>query len=39
LNHIIDDKKHGFGTYFWPNGKVYIVNWKNGKKDGKGTIQ
>ena len=26
----------GFGKYIWQNGKYYIGQWKNGKKEGKG---
>ena len=26
----------GFGKYTWQNGKYYIGQWKNGKKEGKG---
>jgi len=36
--NYIDDKKEGFGIYYWkePQIKVYIGFWKNGKHDGVG---
>tara|TARA_Y100001970_G_C14236741_1_gene862294 strand:- start:2356 stop:3006 length:651 start_codon:yes stop_codon:yes gene_type:complete len=30
-------KKHGEGTYFFPNGDKYVGKWKHGKKHGHGT--
>ena len=29
-------KKHGSGTYFFPNGDKYEGNWKHGKQHGEG---
>jgi hypothetical protein len=30
------DKKHGYGVYFWADGRRYEGYWKNGKQDGEG---
>lgn len=30
------DKKHGFGTYTWADGRKYEGNWAYGKQHGKG---
>jgi hypothetical protein len=26
------------GTFYWPDGRKYIGEWKNGKQDGRGTF-
>ena len=26
-----EDKKHGYGIYTWPDGRVYKGYWKDGK--------
>lgn len=31
-----DDKKEGYGEFFWPDGRVYKGYWKGGKQHGKG---
>lgn len=38
LGFYVNDKKEGFGIYFWanPNSRAYIGFWKNGKQDGVG---
>lgn len=33
-----DDKKHGYGTFIWADGRKYIGEWKKGKQHGKGTF-
>jgi hypothetical protein len=30
-----NDKKHGQGTYSWPDGKAYEGQWQNGKQHGE----
>ena len=30
------DKKHGFGIYFWADGRKYEGMWENGKQHGEG---
>ena len=30
------DRKHGFGTYLWADGRRYEGQWLNGKQDGEG---
>jgi hypothetical protein len=37
LGYYVNDKKEGFGIYYWasPN-RVYIGFWKGGKQDGIG---
>ena len=32
-----DDKKTGFGVYKWPDGRIYIGWWFNGRQHGYGT--
>ena len=32
----MDDKKHGIGTFLWPDGRRYVGDWVNGKQHGKG---
>jgi hypothetical protein len=27
----INDKKEGYGEFFWPDGRLYKGNWKDGK--------
>ncbi|CAE7211473.1 Morn1 [Symbiodinium natans] len=34
----LDDAKHGFGKFTWPNGNVYEGGWQNGKRHGKATF-
>ena len=35
--YYVNDKKDGFGIYFWSNPlRVYIGFWKDGKQDGIG---
>lgn len=31
----MNDKKHGFGSYYWPDGKAYEGQWVNGKQHGE----
>ena len=31
----MSDKKHGYGIYKWPDGKIYDGFWKEGKQDGE----
>ena len=33
---LLDGKKNGKGTCFFPNGDKYIGNWVNGKMQGEG---
>lgn len=33
-----DGKKHGQGTYSWPNGSKYYVNYIEGKMQGGGQM-
>ena len=30
------DKKHGYGVYYWADGRVYEGYWGNGKQHGEG---
>ena len=30
------DKKHGYGIYYWADGRKYEGNWANGKQHGEG---
>ena len=32
------DKKHGFGTYTWADGRKYSGEWLNSKRHGRGKI-
>lgn len=32
-----DDRRDGFGTYYWCNGSLYAGEWKNDKREGFGT--
>jgi len=31
LGNYVDDKKEGYGEFYWPDGKCYKGEWKNGK--------
>jgi len=31
--------KEGKGQYWWPDGKVYSGNWKNGYMEGRGVLK
>ena len=33
---LVEGKKHGKGTYIWPNGNKYIGEWENNIINGKG---
>jgi len=35
---FLNGKRHGQGTYFYPNGNKYIGQWKDDKLNGKGTL-
>jgi len=32
-----DNKRHGFGTYYWSNGSLYTGEWVDDKREGFGT--
>lgn len=32
------DKKHGIGSYRWADGRRYVGEWVNSKRNGKGKI-
>ena len=32
----LDGKRHGFGTYYYPNGDIYNGEWIDDKRQGKG---
>lgn len=34
----LNSKKHGHGTFSYPNGDKYVGSWENGKKHGKGKL-
>ena len=36
--NYFNDKYEGEGKYFWENGKYYIGQFKDGLKNGKGTL-
>ena len=38
IGQSFDGKRHGFGTYYYPNGDIYNGEWINDKKQGKGEI-
>jgi hypothetical protein len=31
IGGYVEDKKHGFGDFFWPDGRKYQGQWMNGK--------
>ena len=31
-----EDKKHGQGTFRWPDGRCYVGGWNMGKQHGEG---
>ena len=31
-----DDKRNGYGIFYWPDGRIYKGYWKEGKQDGIG---
>ena len=32
----LNGKKHGWGTFTWPNGELYVGEWKNDQMHGNG---
>lgn len=32
----MDDKKHGYGEFYWPDGRSYRGYWSDGKQHGRG---
>ncbi len=34
----MNDKKHGYGIYIWPDGKQFSGEWLKGKREGKGKL-
>lgn len=34
----MNENFHGYGEYYWYNGKVYKGNWVDGKMEGQGTL-
>lgn len=32
----LENKKHGYGEFYWANGAKYIGHFKHGKRDGYG---
>ena len=34
VGQYVDDKKHGYGIYTWPDGRAYKGYWKDGKQHG-----
>jgi len=31
-------KKHGYGKFYWKDGRKYIGNWEDGKQHGEGVM-
>lgn len=38
LGAYINDKKEGYGEFFWPDGRVFKGQWLNGKQNGHGVM-
>ena len=36
---FVDNEIQGVGTYYWPDGRVYVGEWANNKMQGKGEIK
>ena len=36
MENISMTNKEGLGTFYWPDGRVYIGQWKDGKQHGFG---
>lgn len=36
IGGYINDKKEGYGEFFWPDGRLYKGYWKDGKQHGRG---
>ena len=34
IGDVLDGKRHGQGTYIWPDGKKYVGEWRNNKAAG-----
>ena len=34
----MNDQGNGFGVYYYNKGDIYVGNWKNGLRDGYGTL-
>jgi hypothetical protein len=35
----LEDKQHGHGKYYWPNGQFYDGEWRQSRFQGKGTFR
>jgi hypothetical protein len=38
IGAYLDNKEHGKGKYIWPNGSYHVGEFKNGQRDGFGTM-
>ena len=36
MGQFLNDKKNGYGIYYWQDGRVYEGFWYNGKQHGPG---
>ena len=34
----MNDQGNGFGVYYYNKGEIYVGNWKNGLREGYGTL-
>lgn len=39
IGAYLDDKKHGYGEFHWPDGRYYRGFWADGKQHGRGVYK
>jgi serine/threonine protein kinase len=38
VGEVLNNRMHGFGTYYWNDGSKYVGQWVDGNRNGKGVL-